>query len=396
MPLTVAHATPALLVTSVLALTAATVEATADDQAMEAARAAHQRQMEMLEHQMPLGPERAKSLGLTPRWQFDAPDPIEQFFPHDKAVFILNRNNELSKIDNDKGTLRWHTHGGNSADRIVDVLSIDEINRVLVIRTTSVLTVADSTGNPAPIGEARSSLQQLQWLANTSALIDGPYLIYGGLSGEVVWQGYTHGFTEGAHRIGRNVAAPPVMTDGLVIAGAVSGTVMGLDAKTRSKRWTASLLDTPVAPLVLDGPLVFVSSKDQHLRAINASTGVIEWSRLLESPLTHGPYVAGGSVFQQVPDRGLVCLEARPQHAPEGVEQWTAPSVTGNVIADQDGMLLTWDDQNRVMQSVSASTGAVEASATIPEANMVIADGSRIYILGRGSQLQLLRFGSGR
>ena len=98
---------------------------------------------------------------------------------------------------------------------------------------------------------------------------------------------------------------------------------------------------------------------------------------------------------QQVPDRGVVCLEARPKHAPEGMERWTAPTVTGNVIADKDGMLITWDADKRVMQSVSASTGVVEATAAIPEALNVTADGDLIYILGHSTRLQLLRLGSG-
>ena len=395
MPRIAARANHAFFAASVLALTAMGAGMAANDQIMNEAKADHQRQMEELENRMPLGPLRAKSLGLTPRWQLDAPDPIVQFFPHNAGVFTINQHNELSKISGDKGTLLWHTHGGNSADQIIDVIAIDDIDRILVVRTTSILTISNSTGNPSFIGEARSSLQQLQWLADTTGVVDGPYLIYGGLSGEIVWQGYTHGFTEGAHRIGRRVATPPVISDTLVIAGSASGTIFGLDVKRRSKRWTVSLLAAPTAPLTVHGQLLFVASKDQHLRAINTDTGVVEWARLLESPLQHGPYAAADSVYQQVPDRGLVCLEARPKHAPEGMERWTAPTVTGNVIADKDGMLITWDADKRVMQSVSASTGVVEATAAIPEALNVTADGDLIYILGHSTRLQLLRLGSG-
>lgn len=381
------------MVAAVAATTALSSMALAQD-AMDEARVAHQKQIDQLEQRMPLGPHRAQKLGMKIQWQFESPHPIVHFFPADDSVYLINHHNELSRVDGQKGTLRWHTHGGTRADQIIDVIALNDLDRILVLRSTSILTVAKSTGNPASIGEARGSRQPLEWLAATPGVVNGPFLIYGGLGGELSWQGYTHGFTEAAHRIGRRIETTPVLVGNLVIAASHSGDVYGLDANTRRARWMTPLLGKPVGPVALLDKLLYVASDDQHLRAINTNTGIVEWARLLEAPLNHGPFAVGDKIYQQVPQRGLVCMEARPQHAPEGKEAWTATDVTGNVIASDGGMLITWDPAQRRMQSVSAATGAVEFTAHIPEATGVIAKGDSIYIRGRTSQLQSLQFRS--
>jgi hypothetical protein len=214
--------------------------------AMDEARVAHQKQIDQLEQRMPLGPHRAQKLGMKIQWQFESPHPIVHFFPADDSVYLINHHNELSRVDGQKGTLRWHTHGGTRADQIIDVIALNDLDRILVLRSTSILTVAKSTGNPASIGEARGSRQPLEWLAATPGVVNGPFLIYGGLGGELSWQGYTHGFTEAAHRIGRRIETTPVLVGNLVIAASHSGDVYGLDANTRRTRWMTPLLGKPV------------------------------------------------------------------------------------------------------------------------------------------------------
>ncbi|HCA39394.1 MAG TPA: hypothetical protein DEO92_06925, partial [Phycisphaerales bacterium] len=148
--------------------------------------------------------------------------------------------------------------------------------------------------------------------------------IYGGLAGEVVWQGWTMGFSLRAHRIGRRVASQPIVTGHVVLASSQSGELVALDAETGTLLWQRRLLDTISGVPATSSTMTFVASRDQHLRAFDTANGKLKWARLFDSPLLSGPVLKGNAVYQQVPGTGLIRFEATPRNAPSGIEVWTA------------------------------------------------------------------------
>ncbi len=90
------------------------------------------------------------------------------------------------------------------------------------------------------------------------------------------------------------------------------------------------------------------------------------WEKLTGSPLRDSPVLIRDRVYQQVPSKGLMCLEALPIDSPGGVVIWSAEEATGNVITQIRGELLTWDDTTKRLDRVDVRLGAVIGSWHAP------------------------------
>jgi len=360
-----------------------------DSQLDPAAR--NEARVELLERQMPLGPRSAKALGMSVQWrkQFDV-DSFRAMYTSNGAVFLINTNNEVVMFDLKDGRYKWISFGGGASDMIIDVVYVPEQDKVLVIRSNSILTLAGGTGFPTLTKATQSSVQPLDWLAATPGVMFRDTYIYGGLSGEIAWQAWDLGFSSKAHRIGRRIAEPPVLAGGIVIASSRDGVLAALDASSGSLLWSKKLLDHISGEPATSNRLIFVASRDQHLRAINANDGKGRWSRLFEQPLQSGPTLIDDAVYQQVPNTGLVKLEALPTNAPEGVVTWTAEDVSGDVIATAGELLLTFDPIRNVLQTVSARTGSVDATAQINRLSLINAEDGMLLLLGGNGELECL------
>ncbi|MDG1837965.1 MAG: PQQ-binding-like beta-propeller repeat protein [Phycisphaerales bacterium] len=360
-----------------------------DSQLDPAAR--NEARVEALERQMPLGPRTAKALGMRVQWRKPIDiDSIRGMHTSHGAVFLVNTNNEVSMLDLKDGRHKWKSFGGSASDLILDVAYLPEKNKVLVIRSNSILTLAGGTGLPILNKATQSSVQPLDWLAATSGVMFHDAYIYGGLAGEVAWQTYDLGFSSKANRIGRRIAEPPVLAGEIVVATSQDGTLAALDATSGTLLWTKKLLDQVSGEPATSNRLLFVASHDQHLRAMDARDGRGRWSRLFEQPLQSGPTFIGDAVYQQVPQTGLVKLEALPPSAPEGIITWTAEDVSGDVIATIGELLLTFDPSNNELQTVSARTGAVDATGRINKLSLMNAEANNLLLLGGSGELECL------
>ena len=360
-----------------------------DSQLDPAAR--NEARVEALERQMPLGPRTAKALGMHVQWRqpIDV-DSIRAMHTSNGAVFLINTNNEVIMHDLKDGRHKWISFGGGASDLIIDVVYLPEQDKVLVIRSNSILTLAAGTGLPSLTKATQSSVQPLDWLAATSGVIFHGTYIYGGLAGEIAWQAWDLGFSSKAHRIGRRIAEPPVLAGGVVVASSRDGVLAALDASSGALLWSKKLLDHISGEPATSNKLVFVASLDQHLRAMDAMDGKGRWSRLFEQPLQSGPTLIDDAVYQQVPNTGLVKLEALPVNAPEGVVTWTAEDVSGDVIATAGELLLTFDPIKNELQTVSARTGSVDATARINRLSLLNAEDDKLLILGGSGELECL------
>lgn len=345
-----------------------------------------------LERTMPLGPRSAGTLGLRIAWrQPIAVGTIVGVFISNGGAFLVDADNEVTMFDLDTGEQRWVGFGAGGNDIIIDILHVPDEHKVLVIRTNSILSLSADTGIPLIHGATRTSVQPLEWLAATPGTLRGGSYIYGGLAGEVVWQGWELGFSTRAHRIGRRVASQPVIAGNAVIAASRSGTLAALDVDTGRLLWQTQLLDGISGLPATSSSLVFVASRDQHIRGYDALNGKLKWARLFQTPLTSGPTLYGNAVYQQVPDTGLIRFEAAPRSAPSGIEVWTAPEVKGDVIGTTGDLLLTWTPESKVIQTVSSSTGSVDATIETNNVLLMKAKDNTLLLLGGDGELECLR-----
>ncbi len=362
------------------------VPATTDDPA--ARNEAHVKQ---LERAMPLGPRSAQSLRLRVKWRqpVDASATIGTHISGG-ALFLINTSKEVTMFDLATGRQKWTSFGGGGSDLIMDVVYLPDSDQVYVVRSDSILTLSAATGLPESNTASQSSVQPLDWLAATPGVAYGDKYIYGGLSGEVVWQAWQIGVFAQAHRIGRRIAASPVIAGDLVIACARDGNLAALDADTGSLRWQLKMLGGSAGEPATSDRLIAVASTDQHLRMINASDGRVRWSRMFDSPLQTGPTMLDNSLYQHVPGTGLVKMQTLPHNAPEGVEVWTAEDVGGSVIGMTDGLLMAWDPASTTLQTVSARTGSVDATVALNRVTHFASDGDTIILIAGDSELECL------
>jgi eukaryotic-like serine/threonine-protein kinase len=177
-------------------------------------------------------------------------------------------------------------------------------------------------------------------------------------AGELKWS-----FAAGAPIVGS-----PVLADGVVYFGALDGHVIALDATTGAEKWRfRSRLPVACTPAVAGGVLYFTSSTGA-LAALDAATGApkwvcpVEYERRFEAKGLHGyppaaqtipdawdlftssPAVVDGWVYFGAGDGGIYAVEAAT-----GVLQWTFR--TGDVVhaspAVADGTVFvgSWDSR---------------------------------------------------
>ena len=345
-----------------------------------------------LEARLPMGPTKAAALSLEIAWRTPISDQeIRSLYSSDDAVFLINSDNEITMYDITNGKRRWSSFGGGGSDIIIDVVHIPEAKKLLVVRTNSILTLSDQTGIPVINNASQSSVQAFDWLATTRGVLHGNSYIYGGLGGEIVWQGWDVGFSVKAHRLGLRVDNPPIIASSMVIAASRSGIVMALDASNGEAKWNQQLLGSMGGSPATGGGKVFISSHDQHLRSFDLKDGRLKWARLFDSPLTSGPALIDETIYQQVPGTGLVAMEANADNAPSGIIKWKASDVDGNVIGTVNGLLLVWNPETRTLRTLSASTGGVDATAAKLKISHLDQSGSKTILLGGQNELQCLQ-----
>lgn len=96
---------------------------------------------------------------------------------------------------------------------------------------------------------------------------------------------------------GSIVYASPVVVDGIVFISSYDGYLYAIDEYTGTLQWSFRT-SAPIyaSPAVANGK-VFVASKDSFVYALDEKTGSLVWSKPNISPITSSPVAAGGMVF---------------------------------------------------------------------------------------------------
>ncbi|WP_244376324.1 PQQ-binding-like beta-propeller repeat protein [Streptomyces ficellus] len=149
---------------------------------------------------------------------------------------------------------------------------------------------------------------------------------------------------------GRTYYAAPVLHRGLAVVAALDGTVRAFDARTGEVAWSRKLDGRVECPPAASGDTLVVSRADRWVCALDASTGKERWRRPTGNTAPSAPVIAGGRVL--LGDReGLV----RALDADGGDLLWTArtgeravygaPAVDGGRVyaASWDGSLYALD-----------------------------------------------------
>jgi outer membrane protein assembly factor BamB len=182
-------------------------------------------------------------------------------------------------------------------------------------------------------------------------------------TGAKIWN-----FTTGAQ-----IHSSPGLSDGKVYVGSDDGKVYAFDASTGAQAWNYKLSDGPVYsdPSVTSG-IVYIGSYNGTVYALNASTGAKVWSYqtgtyplmyadMQRASVTSCPAVVGGIVYVTSEDGYVYALNALT-----GSEIWhfqtsgiwldSSPAITNGVVyVECSGFAVNHSDQQ--LYALDASTG---------------------------------------
>ncbi len=310
-----------------------------------------------------IGPLAARDLGYRIDWQrrtlISANSGIKTITVQGDSVFVMDGRNFLSRLRREGGEQLWRVPVADALDEIHGITFMPRMERVFITSGGVVLVLDSDTGS-------QIAKQRLEQIANTEPIVSGQFFLYGARNGQICWHSYLVGHQWRGYQVSQSIQLTPLLVDGAVIVVGSDGRIMVLDAGFASQIWSKKLLDVVTAPPAAGSRQVYVAGQDQHLWAFDLDTGRNTWRYLTEDPLSEGPVLLGDQVYQQIPREGLVCFEAEPVDAPDGVVVWKASQVRGSVVGRRAGNLLVWDKEQRRLELVTAEQGAVALRLDLP------------------------------
>ncbi|HMN97351.1 MAG TPA: PQQ-binding-like beta-propeller repeat protein [Phycisphaerales bacterium] len=317
---------------------------------------------EELDARMIIGPTAARTLGYRVAWESGpftaAPETLKLGSPLGDSVFIIDTRNNLTRLRTADGIRIWSTPVGGPADVVYDILRVDDPSgdRVMVL-TDGALFVFDGTNG------VMIDRQALRRPANTKAVLVGPFVIYGGRTGQIVWHQARVGHHWRVNEISGSIRAAPIVAGSDIAVASTTGDVAVMDVGTARTIWTKRLLAGIVAPMATARGFLFIAGQDQYLWAIDVGDGRTIWKHFNDAPLTTGPIVLGDRLYQRIPSRGITCFDAFVKDRLDGVILWSNPDVPGQVIGLRGNALLAWDEPSRTLTMLDRSGGVMHRIA---------------------------------
>jgi hypothetical protein len=325
-----------------------------------------QRAIDEMERQYVIGPMTARDFGYRIDWQYpDAGRDIKILKVREDSVFALDDRNFLTRIDRASGARLWRLPIAEPILEIFGLTYVEPLERVYATSGGAVLELDSVSGSQ--VGR-----QTLEKIANTAPATYGPYLVYGGRNGQLIWHSYSVGYQWRAYQVSQSIRIKPAVEDHVGVAIGVDGTVMALHLREARMLWSHRLLGRVQAtPAIGDGG-VFIAGTDQHLWAYDLYSGRLMWRYLSESSLTQPPFFADDHVYQYIADMGLVCFEAFPLDHPGGRIIWNNEDVRGNVVAKRGSRLFVWDQPSRTLTLVDARRGGKIQTINLPQIHRLV------------------------
>lgn len=221
-------------------------------------------------------------------------------------------------------------------------------------------------GGPAHLGvydAPAPALERVAWKFKTGGRVISTPLVMG----DLVFVGSTDGALYAVDRASGSqkwkfesrgpISSSPAFADGLVFISSVDGNVYGVDAATGAQRWSFATkgerrftapgihgaiprterMPDPFdvflsSPTVVDGVL-YIGSGDQHVYALDAATGRLQWAFATGDVVHASPAVVDGVVYVGSWDRNLYALDAA-----SGRERWRYTTGNDTTIYNQIGL----------------------------------------------------------
>lgn len=333
-----------------------------------------------------------QQLGMKRFWEATLPlsgdDRIVDAQLEDEALYVISRDGRVFSLKADVGLIRWGESLTGPNHRIYPPrhLRQDGSSGPVVIPTSIGMFIIDRyTGQtikrftpPFVVGGAAVGFDHM--------------LFAGGADGRFYSLQLNHPTAVDPPKrwevlAGAPVTAAPLIYDGdTLVFASQTGSVFACSAPDKTYSWSFKADGAIEGDLGLDDSAVYVASADRSLYKLDRRSGERAWRARFPAPLTKGPVVAGGLVYQYCRNNGLTALDAR-----NGQEKWrisegrslASHSAAGDVIFTTDERLL----------AVEHETGKSMGAIPVPDVTLVISNtrDDAVYLLGTGGRVTCVR-----
>lgn len=313
-----------------------------------------------------------RSIHLEPRWPntdltLAVGEKVEQVWLEPKSIYCLTSLNKLYRLDRDKGIITWAKQPADPP-RVIS-RPVEAGDKTLIIAHNVVKVYEVDSGNLV-------QEQVLDFGVNSDPAFDGERLFVADSTDQVIAIELATGIKLWSCRTDRAVSAQPVCKDRALVAVSESGEVVAYDTEFGYSLWEehfrtrGALLNRPV---VTDN-VIYVAGSDSMLYCLEKS-GDERWRYFAGISLQSPPRLGDGRVFQQVPGKGLVVLNAR-----DGTELADFPFADGEqyvgTVNDRLYILL----EGKKIVSVDAKSGERLVEVEVEGFDFFLSDDKKPYI----------------
>lgn len=152
----------------------------------------------------------------------------------------------------------------------------------------------------------------------------------------------------------------PIIVNGIVYISSTDTFLYALDAQSGALKWSQKLGPMLTTPAVANG-VIYVGSEYGTIYALDATTGVLKWSRSLGGTMLSAPVVVGGVIYTGSLDFNMYALNATT-----GTVKWSKNLGTsvGSAVAVSNNVVYAGLASGHVV-ALNARTGALIWDASV-------------------------------
>jgi len=314
---------------------------------------------------------------------------------HDTATISIGRVHGVRS--GDLLSVRRKTSAGDLSE---DALGQMRVTVVRETRARGVLSNYDKLNKPQSGDHVYAKVElplkevRLPFAASSAAAADDTWLYVGAANQRLYSIGIFGGFQHWQVLTPNTMSTTPILVEEDVIfadrSGRVASCTKELEAPTRMPKtnWVFQTEGPIFADLAVTADRVYAASTDRSLYCLDRKTGRRVWRERFDTPLTDPPAVVGGLVLQQVPQQGLVALDAAT-----GQTRWRFPIPAVFLVQVDKDLYLSAGEDGRALLRLNAETGErkAEVSFSVPTAAVGSQNDQSMILMTRSGQVTCLR-----
>ncbi len=290
------------------------------------------------------------------------------------VVLIQSPTNVVTALDAKNGDLKWSRILGGVQERL---LAATRREQQVLINSESSLYVLDADSGRV------ISKQRLYEVVNSGPAIVSDYAVFGGVEGTLYAHDLVSGDAAWQYKTKSGIFTSPVSAgSNQVFVADNSGYYALFDVLRRERLWQGRAWGAVVGQPLVTNVGILIPSVDHNLYAINRTDGLdrVGWPYRTEAPLRGSPTLIGKFLFQVVPGRGLVVIDAAKKE-----DLWTTDASAVPLLINRKGLVVFGGDRLQVVDPANGQR--LNEVAVRPLHRVLLGPKGSLILLSRAGRL---------